>query len=53
MALPAGEQKLDGYEALAYVRYRGTPSADIGRIGNQQKFLTALIRVASSPSKLT
>lgn len=51
--IPAGEQTLDGFEALAYVRYRGTPSADIGRIGNQQKFLTALVREASSPSKLS
>lgn len=50
--IPAGEQTLDGFEALAYVRYRGTPSADIGRIGNQQKFLTALVREATSPSKL-
>lgn len=51
--IPAGEQTLDGFEALAYVRYRGTPSADIGRIGNQQKFLTAMIQEASSPSKLS
>jgi LCP family protein required for cell wall assembly len=53
VSLPAGEQTLDGFEALAYVRYRGTPSADIGRIGNQQKFLDALVREAASPSKLT
>lgn len=52
VAILAGEQTLDGFEALAYVRYRGTPSADIGRIGNQQKFLTALVREATSPSKL-
>lgn len=50
--LPAGEQTLDGFEALAYARYRSTPSADIGRIGNQQKFLVALVREATSPSKL-
>lgn len=52
VTIPAGEQTLDGFEALAYVRYRGTPSADIGRIGNQQRFLTALVREATSPSKL-
>ncbi len=52
VSIPAGRQKLDGFEALAYVRYRGTPSADIGRIGNQQKFLSALVREATSPSKL-
>ena len=52
VAIPAGKQTLSGFEALAYVRYRGTPTADIGRIGNQQKFLSALVREASSPSKL-
>jgi LCP family protein required for cell wall assembly len=39
--IPAGTQKLNGLEALAYVRYRGGPTADIGRIGRQQKFLRA------------
>ncbi len=53
VTIPAGEQTLDGFEALAYVRYRGTPTADIGRMGNQQKFLTALVREATSPSKLS
>lgn len=31
--IPAGRQTLDGLQALAYVRYRGGPTADIGRIG--------------------
>jgi polyisoprenyl-teichoic acid--peptidoglycan teichoic acid transferase len=35
--IPAGTQTLDGTEALAYVRYRGGPTADIGRIGRQQR----------------
>jgi polyisoprenyl-teichoic acid--peptidoglycan teichoic acid transferase len=50
--IPAGTQTLDGTEALAYVRYRGDPTADIGRIGRQQKFLQALAREATSPAKL-
>ena len=47
--IPAGKQNLDGLEALAYVRYRGGPTADIGRIAHQQKFLSALIGEAVSP----
>lgn len=50
--VPAGRQNLDGLQALAYVRYRGGPTADIGRIAHQQKFLSALVREATSPSKM-
>jgi LCP family protein required for cell wall assembly len=50
--IPAGTRKLDGLEALAYVRYRGGPTADIGRIGRQQTFLRELAHEASSPAKL-
>jgi LCP family protein required for cell wall assembly len=50
--VPAGKQNLDGLEALAYVRYRGGPTADIGRIDHQQKFLSAIIREVTSPSKV-
>src|SRR5918998_965171 len=52
VSIPAGTQTLDGAEALAYVRYRGGPTADIGRIGRQQTFLQALAREATSPAKL-
>ena len=52
VAIPAGTQELDGFEALAYVRYRGDPTADIGRIGRQQKFLREMAREATSPQKL-
>jgi LCP family protein required for cell wall assembly len=52
VSIPAGTQTLDGTEALAYVRYRGGPTADIGRIGRQQEFLQALAREATSPEKL-
>ena len=50
--IPAGTQKLNGLEALAYVRYRGGPTADIGRIGRQQKFLRELTHESTSPAKL-
>jgi LCP family protein required for cell wall assembly len=50
--IPDGTQTLGGTEALAYVRYRGGPTADIGRIGRQQEFLRALAREATSPAKL-
>lgn len=38
-----GPQKLNGKQALAYVRWRGTATADIGRIERQQKFLNAVL----------
>jgi anionic cell wall polymer biosynthesis LytR-Cps2A-Psr (LCP) family protein len=50
--IPAGTQTLNGFEALAYVRFRDTPTADIGRIGRQQGFLQELAREATSPAKL-
>ena len=50
--IPAGTRELDGLEALAYVRYRGGPTADIGRIGRQQKFLRQLVGEATSPATL-
>ena len=50
--IPAGTRTLNGREALAYVRYRGDPTADIGRIGRQQRFLVALAGEATSPAKL-
>jgi LCP family protein required for cell wall assembly len=50
--IPAGTQEVDGLQALAYVRYRGGPTADIGRIGRQQKFLRELTRQSTSPAKL-
>jgi polyisoprenyl-teichoic acid--peptidoglycan teichoic acid transferase len=50
--IPAGAQTLNGIEALAYVRFRGTPTADIGRIERQQGFLQELAKEATSPAKL-
>jgi LCP family protein required for cell wall assembly len=37
-----GEQRLNGDKALQYVRYRGGPTADLGRVERQQKFLSEL-----------
>jgi len=48
-SIPPGKQELNGGQALAYVRYRGGPQADIGRIGRQQRFVSALAREAVSP----
>lgn len=41
--LQPGQQKLNGKQALAYVRWRGTATADIGRVERQQKFLNAVL----------
>ena len=41
--LQAGPQHLDGKAALSYVRWRGTATADIGRIERQQKFLSTVL----------
>lgn len=41
--LQPGLQHLNGYDALAYVRWRSDGRADLGRIERQQKFLAALV----------
>jgi LCP family protein required for cell wall assembly len=40
--IPSGRQELDGLEALAYARYRGTPCGDLDRIKRQQRLVAAL-----------
>jgi LCP family protein required for cell wall assembly len=50
--IPAGRQTLNGEQALAFVRYRGGPTADIGRIERQQQFLQAAFSEATSPSSI-
>jgi LCP family protein required for cell wall assembly len=40
--LPSGMQHLNGEDALHVVRFRGFNTADIGRIGSQQDFLTVM-----------
>lgn len=46
--IPAGEQTLDGKEALLYARYRKTPEGDLGRVERQQQILAALQKQAVS-----
>lgn len=46
--LQPGMQHLDGKNALAYCRWRGDAQADIGRVGRQQKFLSAVANQLSS-----
>ncbi len=46
--IPAGEQTLDGKEALLYARYRKTPEGDLGRVERQQQILGALQEQAVS-----
>jgi LCP family protein required for cell wall assembly len=48
--LPAGCQKLDGRDALGYVRSRATPRADLDRMVNQRRFVSALLQRAASPA---
>lgn len=50
--LRPGLQTLNGYDALAYVRWRGDGRGDIGRVERQQKFLRALGRQAIGASGL-
>jgi len=51
--LSPGKQRLSGYQALSYVRYRGGPTADIGRTVRQQKFVKAVAREILKPSTIT
>jgi LCP family protein required for cell wall assembly len=50
--LPAGCQKLDGRNALGYVRTRATPRADLDRMVNQRTFMSTLMHRAASPTVL-
>lgn len=50
--IPAGQQTLNGEEALEYVRYRDA-RGDIGRIERQQKFVDAVFAKVLSPAIVT
>ena len=50
--LQPGCQKLNGANALGFVRTRATANADLDRVQNQRKFLSALIDKATSPASL-
>jgi len=46
--LPAGDLKLDGWQALVLVRSRNMPNGDLDRIQSQHAFLEALMAKAES-----
>ncbi|MFC1414637.1 LCP family protein [Streptacidiphilus sp. N1-12] len=51
--LPAGTTTLDGAEALKYVRARYVdPTADLGRMQRQQKFVAQVVQQATSSGTL-
>jgi LCP family protein required for cell wall assembly len=51
--LPAGRQTISGPQALAYVRARYVdPSADLGRMKRQQKFVASIVKKATSVGTL-
>lgn len=50
--LTKGTTRLNGKEALDYVRYRGGPTADIGRTARQQKFIQAVAKESLRPKNL-
>jgi LCP family protein required for cell wall assembly len=53
LELPAGRSTLDGTRGLEYVRAREfDPSADLGRIQRQQKFMAAMVQKAKSAGVL-
>ncbi|GAA5500617.1 polyisoprenyl-teichoic acid--peptidoglycan teichoic acid transferase TagU [Deinococcus xinjiangensis] len=47
--LQAGRQKLSGEQAEGFLRFRHDSMSDIGRVGRQQAFLTALMGKLKSP----
>ena len=51
--IPAGRRELDGLEALAYARYRGTACGDLGRIKRQQRLIAALRQQALGWNTIT
>ena len=51
--IPAGKQTLNGQQALTFVRSRRFPDGDFTRIKNQQKFMIALLKKATSAKNLT
>ncbi len=47
--LAAGCQKLDGAQALGYVRTRATPRSDLDRMVHQREFMSAMLNRAGDP----
>ena len=55
VTIPAGQQKLDGPSALAFVRMRkseATPRSDLDRVVNQRKFIGAFVSQVAAPQTL-
>jgi LCP family protein required for cell wall assembly len=54
LVLPAGKSRLDGKQALGYVRLRKTvgDGSDLGRIDRQQAFMSSVIQGATQSSLL-
>src|SRR4051794_1262780 len=50
--LDRGCQKLDGAQALGYVRTRATANADLDRVQHQRQFLSALVSQSAKPTVL-
>ncbi|MGI9124073.1 MAG: LCP family protein [Mycobacterium sp.] len=48
--LAAGCQRLNGRDALGYVRSRATPRADLDRMIHQREFMAALLARATTPA---
>lgn len=51
--LKAGEQKLDGDQALQFLRFRYDNNGDIGRIQRQQMLMRAIIEQSLNPATIT
>jgi LCP family protein required for cell wall assembly len=48
----AGCQRLDGRQALGYVRTRAGPQGDLGRIARQQRFIRELMKEVADPATI-
>ncbi|HLO01947.1 MAG TPA: LCP family protein [Symbiobacteriaceae bacterium] len=51
--LKAGAQRLEGIDALHYVRFRHDAQSDWGRMARQQQAIKALVQAALRPANLT
>lgn len=52
ISLKAGPQRLNGEQAVGYVRFRHDEEADWGRIRRQQQVLAALVKELKKPTNL-
>jgi cell envelope-related function transcriptional attenuator common domain len=50
--IPKGFQKLDGKNALHYVRFRHDAMGDIGRVKRQQEFIKAVLKKVQTPAMI-